>query len=189
MRHYSRIMKYTKILIVAATFTFVAAMVAMLFVGGVNAQQTAPNAEDRKEIQQGREEARDLKNEDRKATRITRAKLRGQNIIERATIRIDKLEKLNIKATDLTQKMQEKEIDITLAVASLQAATEKIALARASVSEAKTMLDQLENAEDPLAVAKNFKSKMTEVYKTLVDARQSMKEGIQLLKSAKTTTN
>ena len=44
--------------------------------------------QERKEIQQGREEARDLKNEDRKATRITRAKLRGQNIIERATIRL-----------------------------------------------------------------------------------------------------
>lgn len=62
-------MKHAKVLIVAATFIFVAAMVSMLFVGGTKAQ-TPLDVGDRAE---------------RKAERLERVKVRSENIVKRTT--------------------------------------------------------------------------------------------------------
>ncbi|MBI4359628.1 MAG: hypothetical protein HY564_00855 [Candidatus Jacksonbacteria bacterium] len=161
-------MKHAKILIVAATFIFVAAMVSMLFVGETKAQGPT-NAEDRA---------------DRKATRLERIKVRGQNIVERTTIRVDRVLQLNTKAGEIAGKMEQKGKDVSEARAFFETSSEKIASARAALNEATTILTQLETAENPLTVIQNFKAKIIEAYAALNAAKQNTLKGIKALKGA-----
>lgn len=175
------------IAITAAVFVFIIAMVT-IFMQDTFAQSNAPYSDTRLEIQQRRQEIKELRESDKKNTRQQRIILKGQNVLDRINIRLNHTVKVVDKIEEIAKKMQEKGTDVQAALTLIDAARGKITQAKTSFEQSKEALDAINTAEDlPLSV-KNFKDEVSKVYQSMRDAKTNLVEAIKTLKEIRKIT-
>jgi hypothetical protein len=141
-----------------------------------------PNKDDRQENVGRRKEIRDLREEGKDA-RVERVQLRGKNILERTTIRADRMDQTIGRVENVAKRMQEKGKDVASVLQYTASAKEKVVSARAMTSEAQGILDSLDSADLKGGVGQ-FKAKVKDVYTTLVSARRDVVESVKILRGA-----
>lgn len=185
-------MKKTKyfIAITAAVFVFIIAMVT-IFMQDTFAQSepaSAPYGEARLEIQQRRQEIKDLRESDKSGTRQQRIALKGQNVLDRIDIRINRTVKITDKIEEIAKKMQEKGTDAEAVLTLIEAARGKITEVQTSYEQSKEMLVAINGAEDLSIAIKNFKDAVSATYKGMGEVKTNLVEAVKTLKAIRTTT-
>ncbi|MEK9166034.1 MAG: hypothetical protein AAB525_04240 [Patescibacteria group bacterium] len=151
-------------------------------------QASAPYADTRLEIQQRRQEIKNLRESDKSGTRQQRIVLKGQNVLDRIDLRLNRTVKLTDKIEEVAKKMQEKGTDAEAVLTLIDAARGKITEAQTSYEQSKEMLDAINGAEDLSIAIKNFKNAVSATYKSMSEVKTNLVEAIKTLKAIKTTT-
>ena len=159
--------KYTKMLIVAALSIFILAMVSV-FTQDIKAQEATTS---------------DSVKEASDARRLEQFKLRGENVLNRASTRAKRLLALTSAIENVANKAKEKGLDTTAAMALITEAKASFTTAEAATTEARTFLDQASEESDMPTLAREFKTKVTAIYQELTNGRKKVIEAVQILKT------
>lgn len=147
-----------------------------------------PNQDIREQNKARRGEAKDLRAQKAKDTRVERVQLRGANVISRSGLRIDRLAKTVDKTATVAQKLIDKGQDVGDVQTLVQTAKDQLAQARSMQAEAQVILDGL-TADTLQSGAADFKAKMLKIYKVLGQSRQNVINAVQALKTARSSAN
>ena len=174
-------MKNVRLLIIFAISVFIIAMAAIL-TQDINAQD-GEDSSDRGTIIDDRQEARELRQETALDTIRERLKLRGTNVLSRATLRSNRLTEIMQALQSAVEKAKANVKDVAKAETALVNAQTALNEASNLTTEAESIISQFADTTDLKTTVDQFKGTVKSIYENLHEARTNLREAIQVLRT------